>query len=254
MAKPRKAPRYRFEGEATLHGAGGGAGTKVTLRNISATGCEIEHTGITNLGKKCELYLEWRDNLIGLQAEIVWRNAQGRMGLKFVSVDKETQRRLQELCRALSLETAARARTPRKTDTAHSFPHFAAPPSAPAPESPRPRPPAEASGRREVPRYVSELPARVSNPATGEIAHATLISLSISGGCLEGQKLPDAGQRCELKAEWEGRPLVIHSDVVWKGRQQVGVRFAPLDDATKQLLKQICANLRLEPRPHIFYN
>ena len=235
--------------EGTIHSGGGGAGTNIIIRTISATGCEIERaTGIT-IGKKCELYFEWRDAVIGLQAQVAWRNPQGRMGLKFIAVDRDMQQRVGEICAALRAQPVPGTRPEKKEE-----------------DRPAPGPltfhkpgetPAAATGervRRQVPRYVSELPALLSNPATGSTANVKLVSLSLNGGCVEGQGLPEAGQHCEINAQWEGRSLLIPSDIVWRTKQQAGVRFDALDDGTQQALKQICANLRLEPPPLIFSN
>jgi c-di-GMP-binding flagellar brake protein YcgR len=35
--------------------------------------------------------------------------------------------------------------------------------------------------------------------------------------------------------------------VVWRGEDRVGFEFAPLDAEAQRLLRQICANLRLQP-------
>ncbi len=235
--------------EGTIHSGGGGAGTNMVIRTISVTGAEIERASGANLGKKCELYFEWRDSVIGLQAQVAWRNAQGRMGLKFVSVDRETQRRLNEICATLRAQPVSGARPEKKEEvrpaleplTFHKPGHAAA-----VAKSER--------VRRQFPRYVSELPALLSNPATGTKANVMLVSISLKGGCVEGQGLPETGQQCEINAEWEGRSLLIRSDIVWRTKQQAGVRFEVIDDRTQQVLKEICAGLRLEPPPLIFSN
>ncbi len=216
------------------------------IRTLSVTGCEIERSSGASIGKKCEVYFEWRDSVIGLQAQVAWRNAEGRMGLKFVSVDRETQRRLNEICATLRAQPVSGARGEKKVDahpligplTFHKPGHAAAK--------------SHDRVRRQFPRYVSELPALLSNPATGSKANVLLVSLSLKGGCVEGSGLPETGQRCEINAQWEGRSLQIRSDIVWRTKQQAGVRFDTLDDGTQQTLKQICANLRLEPPPLIF--
>jgi len=101
--------------------------------------------------------------------------------------------------------------------------------------------------RRRVPRYNSELPAHLSNPATGVASSGTVVNLSVSGGCLEGRGLPEAGQKYELHTEWQGKRLLLRGDVVWKGKEQVGVKFSSLDKGTENLLRRICSNLRLQP-------
>jgi hypothetical protein len=102
--------------------------------------------------------------------------------------------------------------------------------------------------RRRLPRYISHLPARVTDPATGASCSVTLVTLSVMGCCLEGPELPEAGQKCEVNTEWQGKPLRMQGDIVWKHEgKQVGVKFATLDEETEKLLRQVCANLRLQP-------
>ncbi len=219
------------------------------VRTISATGCEIECASGIRIDKKCELYFEWRDVMIGLQAQVAWRNAQGRIGLKFIAVDRETQRRVNELCGALRAQPVSGGRSEKKEEERPVAGPltFYKPGEAPAVAT------AERV-RRQFPRYVSELPALLSNPATGSTANVMLVSISLKGGCIEGQELPEAGQQCELNAEWEGRSLLIRSEIVWRTKKHAGLRFEALDDGTQQALRQICATLRLEPPPLIFSN
>jgi hypothetical protein len=91
------------------------------------------------------------------------------------------------------------------------------------------------------------LPARLSNLDTGATSSVTLVGLSVLGGCLEGPQLPEAGQKCELDTEWEGKSLLVQGDIVWTGRGQAGLKFVSLDEAGQRLLREICANLRLQP-------
>jgi hypothetical protein len=91
------------------------------------------------------------------------------------------------------------------------------------------------------------LPARLSTLATGASWNATLVTLSILGGCVEGSGLPTPGQQCELVAEWEGKTLRAEAKVIWKGKEQIGFVFTSLGSEVEQLLRQICANLRLQP-------
>ena len=111
-----------------------------------------------------------------------------------------------------------------------------------------PNTPASEPRRRAVPRYASELRGHVSNAATGATSNVTLVDLSIAGGRLEGPGLPDAGQVRVLHSEREGRSFRLHCQFVWKRNQQAGVKFTLLDKGTEELLRSICANLRLLPR------
>lgn len=252
MRERRKVPRYPLGAAGSLHLARGGFGADVVVGVISTLGCAIERAKGASVGKKCELYFDWRGVQIGLEAQVVWSDAQGRMGLKFRSVDKDTQKRLNELCATLGSQPLP-VPPPDKADTARSVLDFttARQPARPAaPPVAAPSPPHRLGGkseRRQVPRYVSELRARLSIPSTGATWSVALVTLSILGGCLEGSGLPQAGQKCELNTEWEGKRLLIQGEVVWKGKEQVGMKFASLEERAEKLLRQICANLRLQP-------
>ncbi len=158
------------------------------VRTISATGCEIECASGISIDKKCELYFEWRDVVIGLQAQVAWRNTQGRMGLKFVGVDRETQRRINEICSALRAQPLSGVRPEKKEQDR--------PVAGPLTFHKAGEAPATTTAervRRQFPRYVSELPALLVNPATGSTANVMLISISLKGCCIEGQELPEVG-------------------------------------------------------------
>lgn len=253
MRERRKAPRYPFGAEGTVNPPQGGAGTNVVVPLISMLGCAIECANYTNIEKKCELYFDWQDMQVGVQAQVVWRGV-GKLGLKFHSVDEDTRRRLQALCGSLAAHppTAVAGEEASSADPAADSPIYSmqSSKSAPPPRSAAPfaahRAVAE-HARRRVPRYVSEFPAHLSNPATGESSSVTLTTLSVLGGCLEGQTIPEAGTKCELHTEWQGKQLVVPGEVVWKIREQAGVKFTLLDEGSDKLLRQICANLRLQP-------
>ena len=229
-----------------MHPAGGGAGGNVTIRNISPLGCTLERAEGLSIGEKCELHFNWRGTHVGLEAQVAWKDAERRMGLKFLSVDKDTQGRLKELCAALRTQPLVAPR-PKEVDAAHPVPDSAKEQRAARSTAPLEATPAPESKRRRVPRYISELPAHLSNPATGATSSATLVNLSVSGGRLEGPGLPDAGQPCELHTEWEGERLALRGDVVWKAKERAGVKFSSLQEEMQTLLRRICANLRLEP-------
>jgi len=226
-------------------------GTSVVVRVISTQGCAIEGAEGLGVGKKCELYIDWRGAKMGVEGQVISKDAEGRAGLKFLSVDKDIQKRLSDLCDTLRIESLS-SPLEREMDksladsaTARQPTRTAAPPSTAPSPPPRPAPKRE---RRRVPRYVSDLRARLSDPATGATTRVAVVTLSVLGGCLEGSGLPPAGQKCEVNTEWEGKPLRLEGDVVWKSQdRQVGIKFASLDGETEKLLRQICANLRLQP-------
>ncbi len=253
MHERRKAPRYALGVQGTVNPPAGGAGTKVTVSVISTLGCSIECADRAPIGKKCELYFDWQDLQLGLQAQVVWKSA-GGYGLKFHSVDEETKQRLNTLCKALMIKPPASADGKNVETAAPAGKPPAAADVGPGPpthpsrvESSSARPAPRQIERRRVPRYVSELHAQLSNPGSGETWAVSLVTLSILGGCLEGRAFPAVGAACHLNTEWEGKQLAVEGEVVWKGKGQAGVKFRPLAEGSERLLRQICATLRLQP-------
>lgn len=255
MRERRKAPRYPLGIAGKLHLARGSPSRRGVVRVISTLGCALECAESRSAGKRCELYFDWQGLLVGVEAQVVWKDAQGRMGLKFLSVDKDTQQRLSDLCASLRNQ---RLGAPTREEVGRARPSAVA---APARETMRPAgtplaeqslvsPPARPPEKREhrrVPRYVSELRTRLSHLPTGSNWNVILVSLSILGGCAEGSGLPQPGKHFELMTEWEGQDLRIDAELVWKGKDRVGFEFVPLNPEAERLLRQICANLRLQP-------
>jgi hypothetical protein len=249
MRKNRKTRRYPCGLKGTLHRAGETVGTHVTIRDISTLGCELKLAEGSSIGKKCELYFDWRDNHVGLEAEVAWNDAQQRAGLKFLRVDQEIQRRLNDLCDALRTQPPPQQRESQATPSAPDPTHgpTAARSATPPAASSRPGQEAGEPNRRGVPRYVTELGGHVSNPATGTTTGVTLVSLSVSGARVEGSALPDTGQVCELHTECEGKQLVLRGSVVWRTKEGAGVKFESVDAEMDKLLRRTCANLMLQP-------
>ena len=102
--------------------------------------------------------------------------------------------------------------------------------------------------RREVPRYMCELPARLSLPDGEAIANVTLIRLGIRGCATRGEGVPAVGQKTMILVEWQGRHFQADAGVAWKTEDGLaGFRFASVDEKDKELLMKICANLPLQP-------
>lgn len=252
MRKHRKTTRYRCGLRGILHPAGETVGANVMMRAISTLGCELEHAEGSSIGENCELYFDWHGTHVGLVAEVVWKDAKGRAGLKFLRVDQDSQRRLNELCAALRTQPPL---TPQQKEA--DAPHLLSDPtqgqraarSTTPPGAARSLPPQPAPerNRRLVPRYLSELRGHLLNAATGATTSVTLHNLSVSGARLEGSGLPNAGQTFELQTEWDGKQLVLRGSVVWKGKELAGVKFSPVDEETAKLLRRVCANLWLQP-------
>lgn len=250
MAERRKVPRYEFGMKGRLHPGGGGVGTSVVVHVISMQGCSVEDAPGLEIGKKCELYLDWQGNDLGFEAQVVVREADGALGLRFLSVDRESQQRLSELCNALRLRPPTAA-APEIDHAPLTAPERAAAERHAGPlviSLPAARPASPSRERRSVPRYVSELRVRLTNVATGTTSSVRLVTLSVLGGCLASPEAPETGQPCDLNTEWNGKPLRLPAEIIWKSREgRVGVKFSSLEPAAEQLLREICSNLRLEP-------
>jgi hypothetical protein len=244
MRERRKAPRFDLKHESMVHPPDGGVGSPAIVHVISTLGCAVECEKPPAVGKKCELYFDSDFGQIGVEAQAVSQDpATGRIGLKFLAVDKDMARRLNDLCAAL-LYQAANPAGP-ETESAPAAEPFAA---APVPAAPSADPNAgKERERRSVPRYVSELRARVSAATGKESSKVRLITLSILGCCLEGQALPEPSANCQLSTDWEGKMLEVSGEVKWRKGNQAGIKFSSPDDAAVRLLRSICANLRLQP-------
>ena len=196
MRERRKAPRYAFGLTGQLHRAGERVGSKVVVRIISTNGCGVEGGAELGVGNKCEVYFDWHNLHVGVEAEVASVDSTGRMGLRFLSLDREMQGRLKDICDALR-ERAMAVGLPKQQDAVQPLAGAATTPEKSAPSARRstapPEPPAKRE-RRKVPRYVSELHTRISHPAAGESTDVDLITLSVLGGCIEGSALPEAGQ------------------------------------------------------------
>jgi hypothetical protein len=251
MGPARKVPRHEFSVSANLHPARGES-TVVTVRDISTMGCRVEHVKIPKIGKHCELYFEWRGTMVGVEARVVWDDAEGRAGLKYQKVDEHAQKCLQELCASLHLRRAM-GRRAGDSQASGAAPHgatfqWAHHPMFPPLAAPTPaRGTGSESSRRKLPRYISELRGDLLNSATGKTAEVFLVDLSVSGARLEGAGLPDAGQICQLRTERDGGRILLPGKVAWKTSKQAGMKFTPLDDETARQLREICASLLLAP-------
>ncbi len=102
--------------------------------------------------------------------------------------------------------------------------------------------------RRQVPRYQAELKGQVSQPPGGPPLNATVLTLSVAGCCLEGVAPLKAGEECEIAVEWQGKEFHAEASVTWKSSKgEAGLKFLYVDQVNLELLRKICANLRLQP-------
>ncbi len=77
---------------------------------------------------------------------------------------------------------------------------------------------------------------------------ATVVTLSVAGCCLEGVSPLKAGEDCEIAIEWEGKEFHAEASVTWKSSTgEAGLKFLYIDQVNQELLRKICANLRLQP-------
>jgi hypothetical protein len=254
MRERRKAPRFAFGLTGQLHQPGERVGTKVVVRIISTNGCAVEGGVDLGIGKKCEVYFDWHNLHVGVEAEVTSMDSTGRMGLRFLALDRDMQGRLKDICDTLR-ERAMAVGLPKQQDAVQPLAGSTTKAERPAASERRPtaipEPPAKRE-RRQVPRYVSELQTRISNPTTGTSSDVALVTLSVLGGCIEGSALPEPGQPCELTTDWEGRPLKIQGRIVWKSqRGQAGIVFELPDKDAEKLLRQILSNLRIKPMESI---
>ena len=104
------------------------------------------------------------------------------------------------------------------------------------------------SERRQVPRYVAELPAMVLRPGGGPAIQVMVASLSIQGCAVEGAGSLKPNEDVELQIEWEGSEFHADASVAWKSSKgEIGLRFLYIDQRNQDLLRKICSNLRMQP-------
>lgn len=107
------------------------------------------------------------------------------------------------------------------------------------------------SERRQVPRYIAEFGGQVSQPPGAPPQSTRLVNLSISGCSLEGAEGLKPGQHCEISFEREGQEFRAEAAVTWKSSKgEAGLKFLYVSPAHQELLKKICATLRLQPLVH----
>ena len=102
--------------------------------------------------------------------------------------------------------------------------------------------------RRQVPRYLLEIPARLFCPASGKVVDVAIPTIGVHGCSVEVVGGPDVGHKCELNLEWRGKELRVEAEVVWKTQAgQIGLKFQSLEKESRDLLRELCATLRLQP-------
>ena len=104
------------------------------------------------------------------------------------------------------------------------------------------------SDRRQVPRYIAEFHGQVAQPPGAPPHTVTLVNLSVSGCSLEGAGSLKPGQHCEITFEREGQQFRAEAAVTWKSSKgEAGMKFLYVSPADQEVLKKVCATLRLQP-------
>ena len=102
--------------------------------------------------------------------------------------------------------------------------------------------------RRQVPRYLFNGPAELSQSPGRPALKVALLRISIQGCFAEGPGIPPVGQKCEVSFEWEGKQFRNQAEVIWrKPNGEAGLRFLSLEQRNLETLRELCAGLRLEP-------
>ena len=102
--------------------------------------------------------------------------------------------------------------------------------------------------RRRVPRYMAHLKGSLNLPGKGIALPVMVEDLCVLGCLLEYVPSLKVQQDCELTVDWQGRQFRTAALVAWISQQgQVGLAFHNNDAVNQQLLREICAELRLKP-------
>ena len=104
MGERRQVPRYLAEVSAVVFPPGGGSGSSVTVVVLSVQGCCVQGAGVPEVGKKCQVNLDWQGEEIQTEATVVWKGLKGQTGLRFLSMDQQSSETLRALCATLRLQ------------------------------------------------------------------------------------------------------------------------------------------------------
>jgi len=104
MSERRQVPRYLAEISAVVYPAGSVSGSNVTIVVLSVQGCCVQGAGVPEVGKKCQITLEWEGAEIRTEAQVVWKGLKAQSGLRFLPLDQESSENLRALCATLRLQ------------------------------------------------------------------------------------------------------------------------------------------------------
>ena len=104
MSERRQVPRYLAEVSAVVYPPGSASGCNVTVVILSVQGCCVQGAGVPEIGKKCNLSLNWEGEEIQTEALVVWKGLKAETGLRFLSMDLQSSEALRALCATLRLQ------------------------------------------------------------------------------------------------------------------------------------------------------
>lgn len=105
--------------------------------------------------------------------------------------------------------------------------------------------------RRQVPRYLADLPVRITRLSSGDVFLGKALVLAVRGCAVEGAGPLSAGEKCRVSIDWEGRAIRADAEVAWKNaRGQAGLRFTSIAPECTDVLRELLPNLRLQPLVH----
>lgn len=104
MSDRRQVPRYDYIGEAELFFPPDGPTVRIALNTLAVLGCRGECKNAPAKKQKCELRLHWEGKEFQAKAEIIWRNPNGEIGLRFMALDEPHVKMLRNLCSELRVQ------------------------------------------------------------------------------------------------------------------------------------------------------
>lgn len=105
-----------------------------------------------------------------------------------------------------------------------------------------------ANERRRVPRYTAHLKASLVSGEKSTAIPVVVEDLCVLGCLLEYAPSLQVHQECVLTLDWSGREFRTPATVAWNNRQgQAGLAFHDADAPSQDLLRKICAELRMKP-------
>lgn len=103
----RKVPRYVSELRAHITSAATGAASNVRVVTLSILGGCLEGRETPEPGTRFDLSTDWNGKPLRVTAEVAWKNPQGRVGMKFATLDPAAERLVREICSNLRLQPLA---------------------------------------------------------------------------------------------------------------------------------------------------